>query len=1363
MCILCQQLGIDLHKLDAGGFDGAADAASASWAALPANPGADAESLGSDTVPGSTGTSSTLSGASSVRGFINAGGDQDWYAVTLTAGQTYTFALSGFGVGALSDAYLRLLDSAGVQVAFDDDSGPLANSKLTFTASASGTFYVSAQGYGTTTGQYLLTMATGTTPYAPVIAVGDVADFLTNTYWEVNGSIAHHWGVSTISYNVQGLSAARADLARVAFQLWSEVANLTFVETTGTGQITLDDTQSGAFSSSNYGGNGIITSATVNVDPTWYGSSSAIDSYTLQTFIHEIGHALGLGHAGPYNGSATYGVDNIYANDTWQYTLMSYMAESNFGGVSYRFTMTPMMADILAIQNLYGAPTTRTGDTVYGFGSTAGSMYNFSTYSTAPSLTIYDSGGTDTLNTSGYSQNQVINLAGGTFSNIGGLVGNIGIYTTSVIENAVGGSGNDTITGNSVSNVLTGGGGADTLNGLAGDDTLDGGTGNDTMLGGIGNDVYYVDSLSDVVTENSGEGTDTIYASVNGYTLAANVEIGRISLTTGATLTGNALNNTLYGNSGNDTLDGGAGTDTVVYSGLASNYQLVHNANGTWTITDLRTGSPDGTDTLTNIEQIQFSDTLVSLDTVLSAPTISSFSNDSGTAGDNITNDNTLTLTGSAAAGSNVSIYDGATLLGAVIADGSGAWTFTTGTLTDATHSFSATADDGLGHISAASTVLAVTVDTVAPSAPTISSYSTDSGTVGDGVTNDNTLTFTGTAAAGATVSVYDGATFLGTAIATGSGAWTFTTGALTDATHSFSATASDAAGNVSAASSVLAVTVDTVAPSAPTISTYSSDSGIAGDGITNDNTLTVIGAATAGSTVSIYDGATLLGSAIANGTGGWSFTTGALADATHSFTARASDAAGNASAASAALSVTIDTVAPGAPAIVSFSTDSGTVGDRITNDNTLTLTGTAAASSTLSIYDGATLLGTTASNGAGAWSFTTGVLSDATHSLTATATDSAANVSAASAALTVTIDTVAPGAPTISSYSTDSAVVGDGITNDNTLTLVGTAAAGSAISVYDGATLLGTAAANGAGAWTFTTGALADGAHSLTATASDVAGNSAMSGALAVTIDTAAPGVPTIASFSTDSGTVGDSVTNDNTLTLTGAAAAGSTVSIYDGATLLGNAMANGVGAWSFTTGALTDATHALTARATDAAGNVSAASAALNVTIDTAAPVSPTIGAAVVNSFGISGSAVTLTGTAEGSAIVNVYGMDLVKGSGATLLGTMTAAPDGAWSFATGSLSGTVLRFTATASDAAGNLSSSSALFNLVVIDSSPTGGSADAADVAPVDQSFSLVSDAGWSEIGKTEPAYDGHDVNIDEIHQASLMPGGAFLLV
>src|SRR4029078_3127706 len=142
-------------------------------------------------------------------------------------------------------------------------------------------------------------------------------------------------------------------------------------------------------------------------------------------------------------------------------------------------------------------------------------------------------------------------------------------------------------------------------------------------------------------------------------------------------------------------------------------------------------------------------------------------------------------------------------------------------------------------------------------------------------------------------------------------------------------------------------------------------------------------------------------------------------------------------------------------------STDSGTAGDGITNDNTLTLTGTAEANATVKVYDGATLLGSAVGNGAGAWSYTTGTLANGAHSLTATATDAAGNTGVASTALNVTIDTTAPVAPVISSFSTDSGTAGDGITNDNTLTLTGTAEANATVKVYDGATLLGSAVAN--------------------------------------------------------------------------------------------------------------------------------------------------------------------------------------------------------------------------------------------------------------------------------------------------------------
>ena len=356
----------------------------------------------------------------------------------------------------------------------------------------------------------------------------------------------------------------------------------------------------------------------------------------------------------------------------------------------------------------------------------------------------------------------------------------------------------------------------------------------------------------------------------------------------------------------------------------------------------------------------------------------------------------------------------------------------------------------------------------MAPVAPTIASFSTDSGVVGDGITNDNTLTLTGTAEANATVKVYDGATLLGSATANGSGAWSYTTAALANGAHSLTATATDAAGNTGVASAALSVTIDTTAPVAPTITSFSTDSGIVGDGITNDNTLTLTGTAEANTTVKVYDGATLLGSATANGTGAWSYTTAALANGAHSLTATATDAAGNTGVASTALSVTIDTTAPVAPSIASFSTDSGVVGDGITNDNTLTLTGTAEANATVKVYDGATLLGSVSANGSGAWSYTTAALTNGAHSLTATATDAAGNTGVASTALSVTIDTTAPVAPSIASFSTDSGVVGDGITNDNTLTLTGTAEANATVKVYDGATLLGSATANGSGAWSY-------------------------------------------------------------------------------------------------------------------------------------------------------------------------------------------------------------------------------------------------------------------------------------------------------
>ncbi|MBB2701904.1 UNVERIFIED_ORG: Ca2+-binding RTX toxin-like protein, partial [Rhizobium esperanzae] len=135
-------------------------------------------------------------------------------------------------------------------------------------------------------------------------------------------------------------------------------------------------------------------------------------------------------------------------------------------------------------------------------------------------------------------------------------------------------------TGNGLDNMITGGAGADTLTGGAGNDTLDGGVGADHLIGGTGDDIYIVDNASDVVTENAGEGTDTIRTNLATYSLASltNVENLTYTGTAAFTGTGNASANVITGGSGNDTLDGGAGADTLI-GGTGDDTYVVDNAS----------------------------------------------------------------------------------------------------------------------------------------------------------------------------------------------------------------------------------------------------------------------------------------------------------------------------------------------------------------------------------------------------------------------------------------------------------------------------------------------------------------------------------------------------------------------------------------------------------------------------------------------------------------------------------------------------------------------------------------------------------------------------------------------------------------
>jgi hypothetical protein len=293
-----------------------------------------------------------------------------------------------------------------------------------------------------------------------------LADYLVTGFWAwvgSQGTLPRHWTASTITVNITDLTPAEQALAISALNAWHEVANISFVFTTGPAQITYNNNGSHIAGTSLTVSGTTLTSAAIQISSDWWPNDN-IYSYMYQAYLHETGHALGLGHQGPYNSSATYGINNIYTNDTWQWSLMSYFSQKNFGGASYDYVITPQMADIYAIQSIYGASNTRTGDTTYGFNCNAGSIYDFNKYQGGtPAFTIYDSGGTDTLNCSGYSADQTIDLVPGDWSSVGGYVSNIGIYLTSVIENAVGGSGNDlfVLTATNTNNLITGGPGFD--------------------------------------------------------------------------------------------------------------------------------------------------------------------------------------------------------------------------------------------------------------------------------------------------------------------------------------------------------------------------------------------------------------------------------------------------------------------------------------------------------------------------------------------------------------------------------------------------------------------------------------------------------------------------------------------------------------------------------------------------------------------------------------------------------------------------------------------------------------------------------------------------------------------------------------
>ena len=473
---------------------------------------------------------------------------------------------------------------------------------------------------------------------------------------------ASKWGSGTLGSGSGALTyyftpasnwtATEKDALASGLALWSALANVTFTETsTATGaKLTFTRGADGSAYENDNATSSIVNGSTVGVKSTGmisidtsvagFGPIGAgftnYGGYPWETLVHEEGHFLGLGHGGAYNGSVNPATQQFSAADNRLYSLMSYIdpftttaanyEPGTFWGTSVGSNgsyyanrpTTPMMLDILAIQRLYGAPTSTplSGNNVFGFHSNiTGLIAKFFDFSinTAPVVTLWSSGLNNTLDLSGFTTASKIDLHAGAFSSAGydarlgrAVTNNITIGLGVRIDTGIGGPGADTLIANDFGNHLVGGAGADTLTGGAGADMLEGGTGADVIQGGYGADILYGNDDADILYGN--QDNDVLYGNQGADTLYGGQ--GADSLYGGQgddSMFGNADNDVLEGGAGVNRVDGGDGIDTAAYafaaSGVSVSLALQGQLQATGISTDLLIG-------IENLTGSNFADTL---------------------------------------------------------------------------------------------------------------------------------------------------------------------------------------------------------------------------------------------------------------------------------------------------------------------------------------------------------------------------------------------------------------------------------------------------------------------------------------------------------------------------------------------------------------------------------------------------------------------------------------------------------------------------------------------------------------------------------------------------------------------------------
>lgn len=391
------------------------------------------------------------------------------------------------------------------------------------------------------------------------------------------------------------MTAVQQAGARTALATWAAVANITFTEVTSDGNIQLGTNNQGDASSGYaYLPNGVDPTYLFTNNQDDYNFSFTPGDFGISVLIHELGHTLGFKHPGNYD-STGGDIDGPFlpaATDNLDYSQMSYNTGAGFN-LNHNYGITPMLYDIQAMQYLYGANMSyHTGADTYAF------------VKDAPLQCIWDAGGTDTLDFSACRDATVINLNAGGFSSTAPGYNNISIAYNVTIERAIAGSGGATIYANGAGNVITGGAGNDLIYEGAGSDQITGNGGSDTVVFGKALAAYALSGNTGTLNV-TGDGIDTLTGIGKLQFSDTTIQLSNYS----ALVSGTANNDALTETAGNQLISGGAGIDTLTLGGTLASYKLAASGSAV-----TLTGS-SGSDLLTGVERLKFSDGSLALDT----------------------------------------------------------------------------------------------------------------------------------------------------------------------------------------------------------------------------------------------------------------------------------------------------------------------------------------------------------------------------------------------------------------------------------------------------------------------------------------------------------------------------------------------------------------------------------------------------------------------------------------------------------------------------------------------------------------------------------------------------------------------------